>query len=161
MVSFVRSKVSLPKGQHDPVSLLGVLPALERSQLMNFESEMLLSEEERAAVLEKGLEGDMYLDPVLSNNTQAYHGFIADLFSCNILGFTSRPKMQVGAFFVSKKNGKQRLVIDARRANRLFRTPPSTCLGSVDCYGRLEVEPGSNSFYGTRRCEGLFLSPRD
>ena len=156
VVSFVRSKVSLPKGQHDPVSLLGVLPALERSQLMNFESEMLLSEEERAAVLEKGLEGDMYLDPVLSNNTQAYHGFIADLFSCNILGFTSRPKMQVGAFFVSKKNGKQRLVIDARRANRLFRTPPSTCLGSVDCYGRLEVEPGSTVFMAQEDVKDYF-----
>ena len=156
VVSFVRSKVSLPKGQHDPVSLLGVLPALERSQLMNFESEMLLSEEERAAVLEKGLEGDMYLDPVLSNNTQAYLGFIADLFSCNILGFTSRPKMQVGAFFVSKKNGKQRLVIDARRANRLFRTPPSTCLGSVDCYGRLEVEPGSTVFMAQEDVKDYF-----
>lgn len=148
--------MSLPKGQHDPVSLLGVLPALERSQLMNFESEMLLSEEERAAVLEKGLEGDMYLDPVLSNNTQAYHGFIADLFSCNILGFTLRPKMQVGAFFVSKKNGKQRLVIDARRANRLFRTPPSTCLGSVDCYGRLEVEPGSTVFMAQEDVKDYF-----
>lgn len=48
-------------------------------------------------------------------------------------------RSQIGAFVVTKKNGKQRLIVDAR-TNRLFRTPPSTLLGSMDCWGRLESD---------------------
>ena len=41
---------------------------------------------------------------------------------------------------VTKKGGKQRLIIDARRTNKLFRKPPTTILGSVDALSRLEIE---------------------
>ena len=78
--------------------------------------------EERAGVLERVLEGLCYMDPILANNRKKYHEFIADLFQSGILGFTSRPKVQIGAFMVSKKSGALRLIVDA--ANRLFRTPP-------------------------------------
>ena len=41
---------------------------------------------------------------------------------------------------MTKKNNKQRLVVDAGRANRLFRTPPCTLLGSAGTWGRLEAD---------------------
>ena len=57
---------------------------------------MLLSAEEAASVLEVGLEGECYGDPVLGNNPQKYHEFISDLIDCNLLYFTDSPRVQVG-----------------------------------------------------------------
>ena len=51
---------------------------------------------------------------------------------------------------VTKKADKQRLIIDARPTNRFFRTPPSTLLGSVECWGRMEVSR-----------EGFFVAQED
>ncbi|CAK9105137.1 unnamed protein product [Durusdinium trenchii] len=156
LVGYERSKVSLPRGQRKPVDLAGLLPQREKEQLQDFRSHMLLSPEEMAAELEKGLDGCCYLDPVLQANKKAYHQFIAGLIECELLGFTITPKVQIGAFFVSKKNQKQRLVVDARRANRLFRTPPTTALGSVDCWSRLEVEQPNRLFIAQEDVKDYF-----
>ena len=48
---------------------------------------MLLTPEEAGAVLEVGLEGDCYVDPLLSHNPIKYHEFISDLIDCNLLYF--------------------------------------------------------------------------
>ena len=62
---------------------------------------------------------------------------MADWFNARLLNFTCSPKVQVGLFCVSKKRGKQRLIVDARQTNKLFK-PPSTTLGSVEAWCRLE-----------------------
>ena len=160
LVGYERSKVSLPRGQHEPVDLARLLPPLEKMQLDDFEQHMLLSGEEMAAVLEKGLESCCYLDPVLASNKKAYHQFIGDLVRCELVSFTQTPRVQIGAFFVSKKGDKQRLVIDARRANRLFRTPPSTALGSIDCWSRLEVSQPNQLFIAQEDVKDYFYRLR-
>ena len=151
LASYVRERLSLPKGQDDPVQLSEILPSLERHQLENFTEEMMLSDEEIAGVLEKGLEGLRHIDPVLERNPRNYHEFISDLYECKLVGFTAAPKVQVGAFVVTKKGDRQRLIIDARRTNRLFRTPPSTNLGSIESWSRLEC----------KRDETLFIAQED
>ncbi|CAE7559605.1 ppt1 [Symbiodinium natans] len=138
LASLVLERLSLPRGQSEPVSLLDVLPEDEVRRVQNFEDDMMLSPEERAAVLEQGLEGECHIDPVLLHDTWLYHRFIAELYSCNLIHFTVKPRVQIGAFVVTKKNNKQRLIIDARRTNRLFRTPPCTLLGSAETWSRLE-----------------------
>ena len=140
LASFVRERLSLPRDQRPPVMLHEVLPEHERTRLEHFQTEMLLSGEEMAAVQERGFHGDCFLDPQLSTNPKTYHLFLADLFNAKLISFTSAPRVQVGAFVVTKKGEKQRLIIDARRANKLFRTPPNTILGSVDAWGRLEID---------------------
>ena len=155
LAPYDRSKLSLPRGQQNPSNLASILPPAERHRLENFESEMLLSSEEVASVLEVGLEGECYVDPVLKNNSKEYHEFISDLIDCNLLYFTDKPRVQVGVFCVTKKQ-RQRLIIDARRANRLFRTPPSTCLGSVESWTRLEVEGGGPLFMAQEDVKDYF-----
>ena len=120
---------------------------------------MLLSDEEIAGVLESGFRRDKYVDPVLDNDAAEYHAFVADLFQCKLLDFTVSPKSQVGVFCVSIKSGKQRLVVDARRTNKLFfRKPPSTRLGSAETWTRLEFdEPGTEFFCSTGRCQRFLL----
>ena len=156
LASLVVDRLSLPRGQHKPVSLEEVLPPREADFLKDFERKMLLSPEERAAVLERGLEGECFLDPVLQHDAKQYHRFIAELHSCNLLHFTCSPKVQIGAFAVTKKNSKQRLIIDARRTNRLFRTPPSTLLGSVDTWTRLEVPKNADVFVAQEDVKDYF-----
>ena len=105
LVSYVREKLSIPRDQLEPVSLDAILPEREQEQLRNFEE---------------------HLDPVLAHNPYKYHELIADLLQAKLIDFTRTPKVQVGLFCVAKKGDRQRLIVDARRANKLFGPPPST-----------------------------------
>ena len=107
LASFCREKLSLPRDQNPPVALSAVLPDVECERLKHFESKMMLSSEEMAAVQEKGFHGDCYLDPQLANNPRKYHQFIADLYSAKLINFTVNPRVQVGAFVVTKKGGSR------------------------------------------------------
>ena len=126
LVSYIRDKLSLPRDQLEPVMLSDLLPPAEAGMLKDFREEMMLSSEEIAGVLERGLERDLYIDPLLDTNPLKYHELIADMCGAKLLSFTTQPKVQVGLFFVSKKAWKQRIIVDARRANKLFKKPPST-----------------------------------
>ena len=156
LASYVRERISLPRDQGHAVSLESILPPTDRHVLENFEEEMLLSPEEQAGVLEKGLEGLCYMDPVLANDPKKYHQFIADMHRSGLLDFTIKPKVQVGAFVVTKKGDKQRLIVDARKTNRLFRTPPTTLLGSMECWGRLEVDQEEDLFVAQEDVKDFF-----
>lgn len=103
LASYVREKVSLPSGQEAAVELLSILPDRDRKILENFEEEMLLGPEERAAVLETGVEGLSHMDPLLANDAKRYHQFVSELYKSGLIGFTSILKVQLGAFFVMKK----------------------------------------------------------
>ena len=46
------------------------------------------------------------------------------------------------AYFVWKNSGKQRLIIDARRANCHFSAPPKTRLASGDSFSRIAATAG-------------------
>jgi len=104
---------------------------------------MLLSEAELAAVIDDTELPGCYFDPVLERSPQKYASFIAELYNCGVLGFTGTPRVVIGCFFVKKKNKKLRFIIDARRANRLFRRPPRTRLGSSECWSRVDLEEGN------------------
>ncbi|CAK9112246.1 unnamed protein product [Durusdinium trenchii] len=89
LASYVREKVSLPSGQEAAVELLSILPDRDRKILENFEEEMLLGPEERAAVLETGVEGLSHMDPLLANDAKRYHQFVSELYKSGLIGFTS------------------------------------------------------------------------
>ena len=52
------------------------------------------------------------------------------------LGRTSRGRL--GIFFVRKKDGKIRIILDTRLTNLLFLDPPSTRLATAGALSRLE-----------------------
>ena len=156
LTSYMRDRLSLPRGQRPPTLLADILPKKERNQLNHFESEMLLSPEEMGAAQEGIGHNDCYMDPLLANDGERYHQLIADLYECELLGFTQQPRVQVGLFFVTKKGGKQRLIVDARRSNKLFRTPPSTILGSIDSWSRLELENDEDLFIAQEDVKDYF-----
>ena len=81
-----------------------------------------------------------YSDPALVNQPRKYLQFIKKLMSIDFLVWTRRPKCRVGTFFVWKSNGKSiRMIIDARRANRMFKDPPGVELCTAEGFSRTEV----------------------
>lgn len=156
LAPYERGQVSLPADQRDPVDLASILPEKERTRLREFERQMLLSGEELAAVQERGFEGDLYVDPRLADDEKAYHDFVAELVESRLVSFTTTPRSQVGLFFVTKKNGKLRMIVDARRTNRLFRRPPCTQLGSADSWGRAESSEGGPIYFAQEDVKDFF-----
>jgi hypothetical protein len=127
--------------------LTSVASSRANSFLNQFHNLMLKSEEE---VLRDGDhlgEPSIYTDPSLRSRSK-YLSFLQVLFARGILRWTTRCKSNVGVFCVSKKNGKQRLIVDARAANRHFRAPPSTCLSTAEQLADIRTTHDGDLFFG-------------
>jgi hypothetical protein len=86
-----------------------------------------------------------YIDPRLRHRG-TYLKFIRKLRDSAIIDFSSHFLEQVGAFCVSKKNGKQRLVVDARRSNCWFVDPPAVSLATGSALSDITVEDDGGWF---------------
>ena len=71
-----------------------------------------------------------------------------------MLTFSEQARGRVGAFAVGKKPKevqgrlveRQRLILDCRRTNLMFRAPPVTELGSLPALGDLQIPSGENLY---------------
>ncbi|CAE7396843.1 unnamed protein product, partial [Symbiodinium pilosum] len=61
------------------------------------------------------------------------------LDAANLLDFRRRRKARVGIFTVRKKDGAQRLILDARQANACHRAPPTTRLSTPPSLTALDL----------------------
>ena len=94
-----------------------------------------------------------YDDPQLRQR-DFYKRFLEKLKKAGILSFSKVAAGRVGAFVVSKKpkeidgamRERQRLILDCRKVNALFRAPPVTELGSLSAVGDLYI-PSQHSMY--------------
>ena len=98
-----------------------------------------------------------------------------------MLTFSEQARGRVGAFAVGKKPKevqgrlveRQRLILDCRRTNLMFRAPPVTELGSLPALGDLQIPSGENLYISgggyprlllclptTRISQRIFLLPR-
>lgn len=83
-----------------------------------------------------------YCDPALTKRTRTYTQFIRDLCRRGLIQYGTWAHERVWVFFVKKKSGKLRMVLDVRRANMHFEEPPRVDLLSAEGLGHIEVEPG-------------------
>ena len=86
------------------------------------------------------------MDPILKNNLHEYCVFIKHLFEKGMLQFISYPRDLISPFFVAKKSGKQRLVLDCRVVNQRFRPPPRVALAAGYTWSRLHIPEGETLF---------------
>lgn len=86
--------------------------------------------------------GAPYVDPLLKNCPRRYGQFCRMLHEKGLVEYGASFKEKVGAFTVWKKNGKQRLVIDARLANMHFEVPEKVKLATGSTFARIEVDDG-------------------
>jgi hypothetical protein len=97
-----------------------------------------------------------------------YPDFIAELCKRGVLRSSQKCCGRVGAFAVSKKpkvaDGnlipRQRLVLDCRMVNGLFRPSPHTNLGSLTALSEMSIPDGQKLFISGADIKGCFYAVR-
>ena len=136
--------VSLPEASGASPFLETVLPSDARNLLCEFETHMLRGVSELLELRDHAPVLAPHMDPVLAKDHGKYVGFVRELFGKGVLQWTTRPAEFVGLFFVPKKDGKIRLIVDARLSNQHFRNPPGVVMAGPEVFANLEVPDGSN-----------------
>lgn len=81
-----------------------------------------------------------YNGPGLFGSARRYHDFVRRLSKSGLLRFTRKPLEMIGIFFVWKKERKaQRMTLDCRRSNRMFRDAPHVNLLTSEGFAHFEV----------------------
>ena len=135
--------------------LASQLKGPDRDRLVSFEESLLLSENALAQRLaEEGLPtphwddalvGDVYISVV---NKLLQSGMLAPSLGC---------RSQAGIFFVRKKSGRLRMIVDGKQGDQRMRPPPKTSMPST-------ARVFGASAWAGREAEGyprLFLSIQD
>ena len=108
--------------------------------LVGFKEKVLLSSEEfRETVASEGLAG-VHTDPALKR-ASVYKRFIWRLVSLGMVRHSLYSECECGIFCVWKKNGSQRLIVEAWSINQRCRRPPPVRLCSGDGLAGLELPP--------------------
>jgi hypothetical protein len=78
-----------------------------------------------------------YWDPVLAHNGTERAAFLGSLHRASLLSWRRRARSVIGCFFVGKKDGVIRLVVDARIPNASHRRPPHASLAVPGALARI------------------------
>ena len=99
-----------------------------------------------------------YMDESLKQSSDLYHGFIADLAQRNMVDFTYKSFSVVTPFFVVKKSGKLRLVLDCRATNELFQHPPDIAMPAGYSFSQLQMKPNDTLYIAQTDIKDYFYS---
>ena len=94
-------------------------------------------------VLSDGSPPVPYWDPVLKSSTEQRHQLFRRLIRLGIFGAHTGIKCKAGVFFVKKKDGSIRMVIDSRLPNLYHRRPPRASLGTAQALAELDLSESS------------------
>ena len=126
-----------------PKPLQKFLPAESAGYLRHFENQIERSGDELEQVLQSRALPRPHWDPLLAHNRSTRHAFFQKLVDHGLLSFRRKRKACIGIFFVHKKSGDIRLIVDARQANACHRPPPKSRLGSVGAIAELDLSSES------------------
>ena len=157
--------LSLPTLAGQAVDLHSTLKGKVGEMLLDFENQMLQDDDNWGAIQGSNQSLRPYNDPQLAKR-EFYSAFLHRLQQCGILTISTTPRGRVGAFCVSKKpkevDGKmisrQRLILDCRQTNLLFRAPPLTELGSLAALGEGYLRPNEKLFVGGADIQDCFYA---
>lgn len=137
---YKRSAVSLPESVAKAPMLKALLPAEMSRVLCDYEERMLRPRCERLAEGEAERRPKVHSDRPLLTSRRLYSGFVRRLKQLHRVDFTLTPEEEVGVFFVYKKGReKMRMILDCRRSNTHFLSPPGVDLLSSEGLSRIEV----------------------
>ena len=141
LAGYSRDLVSLPEIGGDPSSLDSILGPQAPVVLNTLRHKLLSPGVARARIVDSELKRS-YVDPILQHQKSVYAEFVTRLFDSNLVEFRLKARESVGVFFVWKKSGKQRMVIDARRTNCWFSSPQKVSLATGTAFARIQVDAG-------------------
>lgn len=145
-------------GKRELLPLETVLSGPEARAWKNAERHLLLPPAEREKIVEEGNIPKPYWDRTLEQNPAEYAAFIRQLHVIGLVKFERRIHGEVGCFFVCKKNGDLRLVLDCRSINSHFRIPPRTLLVSGSQIGEIWTPDGSVAYCAGGDVEDAFYN---
>ena len=130
--------LALPESSVRATLVQDLVRSEDSEYLVGFQEKILLSSEEfRETVASQG-HVRVHVDPALKR-ASVYKRFIWRLVSFGMVRLSLDAECECGVFCVWKKNGKQRVIVDARSINQRCKKPPSVRLCSGDGRGRLEL----------------------
>ena len=136
--------LSLPQLGAVPKPVRRLLGPTGEDEVRTFLNEMVLPIEEAEKNLASADTPPAYMDSSLRKLDAKYVRFVNNLRRRGILCFGFDRRADAGVFAVPKKNGKQRLVVDARRSNVCFAKPATTPLPTAASFSRLHVPAGAH-----------------
>ena len=134
------SLLSVPECVADAPFLADILTAEACKTLEGYEKYMLRPREDVARIREERGAPGRHVDPTLLRSPRAYAKLVKRMHNNGMIDYTTTCYCELGVFFVWKKNGKIRLILDCRRANILFLEPPGVDLVTSEGLSRIEVE---------------------
>ena len=141
--SYSPSLLSLPEGGNRVLPVAGLMGEGGCEILDEFCRSRVLHEKEARSNLDRAGVRECCSDPLLKE-PGTYKEFIKRLARADLIEFTtSAPSERVEAFFVGKKDGRLRMVVDCRRSNCWFSPPDKVRLCTAEALSRIELEPGS------------------
>ncbi|CAK0883778.1 unnamed protein product, partial [Prorocentrum cordatum] len=158
VVSFDDSLVSLPEAGNIPVPLGQLLQDEGDFDVEASIHEQLLRTEEAESNL-LAAPRQPYKDTNLRGDPRVYARLVKRLADAGMVTYTDTPRERCGLFFVRKKSGKQRMVVDCRRANCWFQRSASVALATGSSLGELSVPEGKELYVGHVAFRGYFALP--
>ena len=143
---YEKGMVSLPSAGRSPVNIVDHLPETPRRFLASFDEFLLQDDAHLAEVHDYAGTIVPYMDGALRSRP-AYEGFISELHQAGIVSWTRSAKGRCTPFFVKKKNGRLRLVLDLRQVNAFFKPAAGCEMGSLAAICELELEDSDQKMY--------------
>ena len=147
------------------VDLVSAVDESIRDVVVDFENRMLQDEDTWTCISRDAAHLKPYSDPSLHDRSK-YLEFLRLLFDRGILSFSRHCRGRVGAFTVSKKDKivdgvvkkRQRLVLDCRQTNLLFKPSPHTELGSLASLAELTLQPSQQLYISGADIQDCFYA---
>eukprot|EP00438_Fugacium_kawagutii_P013878 Skav219717 [mRNA] locus=scaffold301:32634:35210:+ [translate_table: standard] len=160
LANYNPDKIKIFKRRLNPLDARALCPPEVRRQLEMFPQFIERTEDEISNLYPDGLQVEPYWDPALRRDRGLREDLYVRLWRTGLLTFRRKRKALVAFFCVKKKDGMQRLICDARQANKCHRTPPSTRLSNPSCFSALDLsdynlmEQGFGEIFGLHDPDG-------
>ena len=139
LATFQSRRVSIPEDVHNAPRIELIIPPLAQQYLEEYEQRMLRGKDEKARIDEECGPAKKHNDARLFGSRGLYRAYVRRLVKSGLFKLKRSCKEKVGMFFVRKKNGELRLILDCRPSNRHFVTPPGVYLATFEAFARIEV----------------------
>eukprot|EP00438_Fugacium_kawagutii_P014873 Skav225062 [mRNA] locus=scaffold2293:21259:24786:- [translate_table: standard] len=139
LASYNPDKIKIFKRRLTPMDARSLCPPEVRRQLELFPQFIERTEDEISTLYPDGLQVEPYWDPALRRDRKLREDLYVRLWNTGLLTFRRRRKALVAFFCVKKKDGMQRLICDARQANKCHRAPPSTQLSTPTSFSSIDL----------------------
>ena len=126
-----------------------LLPPTEQGILVGFQRQLLRPISELRALREIHGVPNCYHDPVFTANRKICR-LCGEVCPKRLGALCSKVSERVRVFFVRKKDGNLRLIVDCRRTNQMFFDPPGVDILTGDRFSQIEVS--NEGFLGGDSC---------